>query len=712
MILPLLPVLGWMIFWAIMATGTSIAQVTTNSSKHAVLIADRIAILSDNELVAEGHVEVFHGKRKLTARRITYNTERHNLMIDGPIYLTDNHSTRILANSAMLDRNIQDGLMTGAKLILGQHIQLATIQLERSKGQYSTLHNAVATSCRICEEGDAPLWQIRARRVVHDQANRQLHFEGARLLIMDVPVLYLPRLRLPEPALERASGFLIPSLRTTTQLSTGIRIPYFQEFGDHADLTVSPYLSSRTSTINLTYQHAFSRGRLAFEGGFTRDDLIPGLNRGYVFGAGGFAFDNGHELYFDVEWASEEAYLHDYNLPNKDRLDSEIAFTRTGSTSYYRAGFIHFQSLREGEIETEIPTLVTEFDAYHRYTPQNIGGEIRLVLATQAYRRSSPLDEKGRDIARTSIDSVWQDNTIFASGLRTDWQLGLVADAYRVRQDRRFPSTLTRTTPYAALTLRFPLTRVRNHTIHFIEPVAQIGWSHASNDIILGSQTNSIEFDEGNLLSLSRFPEPIARQDGTAFAYGGTWRNLTQTREINLTLGQVIFSKDQNGFSRTSGLSGNISDILIAGQYKNMRNFDLTARAILARNVRVSKSEFRANWYEKSFDLGGAYIFLRTDPTENRSNTISEVKMDASFDITPYWILATDWQYNVTNRRASKTGVGLTYVNECVEIDFSIERRNTSSTHIEPLTEFRFNIVLHGFSTNSKEEEQVRSCKG
>ena len=123
--------------------------------------------------------------------------------------------------------------------------------------------------------------QTRAYSFSSKPGSRDLSF-----LIRNVPVFYLPRLRLPDPTLDRATGFLTPSIRTTSQLGTGLKIPYFIKIGDHKDLTLTPYLSSRTRTLELRYRQAFARGRIEFNGAVTRDDERPDSTRGYVFGYG------------------------------------------------------------------------------------------------------------------------------------------------------------------------------------------------------------------------------------------------------------------------------------------------------------------------------------------------------------------------------------------------------------------------------------------
>ena len=697
------------ILWSLPQAATA-QDTETDEPDPAVLIADRVSVTPDGKLIAEGSVEAFQGTQKITARRITYDRETATLTIEGPIRLTDGEEVSILANAAELDRDLQNGLMRGARMVLAEQVQLSALELRRSDGRYSQLYKTTVTSCRICEEGRAPLWQIRARRVVHDQEERQLYFDDAQFRLLDVPIFYLPSLRLPDPTLERATGFLIPSLRTTNQLSTGIRVPYFFRLGDHADITVAPYLSSRTRTLDLRYRQAFERGRIEFEGAVTRDDLIPDATRGYVFGAGAFALKDGYELTFDVEWSSDDAYLIDYGLPEKDRLDSEIAITKTTRDWFVGTSLIHYQSLRDGEDESLLPTLVADTAMDRRFFPTGIGGEVRLAVRAHAHQRSSNLDVLGRDVARMTADASWRDDVILTSGIRADWQMGFAADLFDIAQDSNYPDRLSRVTPRAALTLRYPMTQASGGATHFLEPIVQLGWTNVSGDAIPNDESGLVEFDQGNLLSLSRFPAPDAREDGPQLAYGVNYARYGPKWQSLLTLGQVIRDTSQPGFSSTSGLAGEFSDFLLAGQVRADFGLDLTARTIFDDSFDVSKAEIRGDWNGELLSLTGSYLWLQADAAEGRSQAVSEVYLDGEYKLNSLWTASANWRYDLADARAATAGVGLTYRNECVEVDLSLNRRYISSTSVEPTTDFGFTIALRGFNASNGTERYVRSC--
>ncbi len=233
----------------------------------ATLVADEVEIQADSVLVASGNVEVLHKGTRLRAERVTFDSKADRLKIEGPLILTDEQGTRLLADQADLSSDLQDGLLQGARLVLSQQLQLAATEMQRVGGRYTELGRTVASSCQVCAANPTPLWEIRARRVVHDQQARQLYFENAQLRVAGVPVFYLPRLRLPDPTLKRATGFLQPQIRSTSELGTGVGLPYFIALGDSRDLTITPFAATQNAqSLGLRYRQAFETGQIEIEG--------------------------------------------------------------------------------------------------------------------------------------------------------------------------------------------------------------------------------------------------------------------------------------------------------------------------------------------------------------------------------------------------------------------------------------------------------------
>lgn len=688
------------------------AQGTQEEAQPALLVADKVFITPERKLVAEGNVEAFQGDVKLSARRVVYDRETGELTLEGPIRIDQGGDSTILADSGQLDSGIQNGLLIGARMVFDQQIQIASVQAKRAAGRYTQFSKVSATSCHVCANGKPPLWQIRARKVTHDQLERQLYFEGAQLRVLDFPIFYFPYLRLPDPTLDRATGFLVPSIRSTSQLGTGVQVPYFFKLGDHKDLTLTPYLSARTTTLGYRYRQAFVNGRIQIDGAYTRDDIQPNQDRGYFFANGWFNLKNDYRLTFSLQTTSDDAYLADYGLPDLDRLRSEIALERIKRDTAFRTSFIHYKTLRDSEDQDEIPSRVFDLNYEKRFFPRALGGEVRLAFIGHAHERTSDADIVGRDIARATFDTEWLRSWTFASGLRADAQLGASIDSFDIRHDSQFPEQVTRTTPRAALTLRYPMTRrEKSGATQFLEPIAQVGWTHVSDTNVPNDESTFQEFDQGNLLSLSRFPAEDQREDGATAVIGVNWaRYAAGGWQALATVGQVFRADADSNFNLTSGLQGTSSDILLAGQIKTANGWSLAGRGLLDGDLSFAKAELRGGWQKDGSSLAGSYIWQETDPAENANDEISEILLLGGYRIDQNWLTGAQARYDLAQSEPLRLGLNLTYQNECVQVNMSVSRRFTSTSTIEPSTEFGFTLSLTGYALEGGGKTYKRTC--
>lgn len=698
------------------------AALSQQGREAALLVADDVFLSGKSELVAEGRVEAVWGDVRISATRIAYDREADRLDITGPIRIARGESITVLASNAEMDPAFENAILRGARLVLDQQVQLAAYQMNRVNGRYSQLYKTAVTSCHVCNASEPPLWQIRARRVIHDEDRKQLYFEGAQIRVRDVPVFYLPYLRLPDPTLKRASGFLIPSFSGSSILGTGVRMPYFIRLGDHRDLTVTPYLATKSRTLELRYRQAFRRGDVSFEGAVSRDDALPGETRAYLFGQGAFALRNDVKLAFDLELTSDDSYLVDYGYSDKDRLDSEISLSRTRRDSYTRGALVHYNTLRVGESDATIPSLIADFEHERRHFPRLLGGELRLRAGLHSHYRTSDLAidgadtdsiVDGRDVTRLNAEIDWRRSWTLGSGLRAQLRLGAAADQFYTGQDATRPGSAAEITPMAAMTLRWPHAKsAASGAYHVIEPVVQLGWVGGSDPDVANDESTRVEFDEGNLLSLSHFPAADRRERGGSLAYGVSWtRRGPGGFESNLTVGQVLRDTPQPDFSQTSGLSGKNSDLLVAGQILSEGGLSFSGRALLGEDFDLSKAEARASYQQKRFGIGASYVWLGADPDEDRAATLAELSLDGLYRFSRHWTGSASMRYDVSADEAAEAALGLQYRNECVKVDLSLSRRFTSSTILSPSTDISFTVGLLGFSATSRDKSYARKCK-
>lgn len=674
----------------------------------ATLLADQVALDTENRLTASGGVVIWYRGTRLIASRVIYDSENGGAVIEGPIHLTQPgragtpDETIVIADSAQLEPNLQDGILRGARLVLAREMQLASRQAQRSEnGNVTRLDNVVASSCQVCAENPIPLWEIRARSITHDARKRQLYFDHPQLRAFGMPIAVLPWLTAPDPTVERMSGFLQPQFRTTSGLGFGIKLPYFVTLGDHADITLTPYVSaSRTRTLELRYRQAFASGAMEWNGALSRDDIEKGKTRGYLFGAGRFELPRGYMLGFQLQMASNRAYLLDYDISDADRLWSGITLDRVRRNRMMTARIGNYESLRDDEPEEMTPSVVADALWRRRWSPDRIGGIASLEWSLHAHRRSSNENRLGRDMARGSVMLNWRRSEILPGGLLGALQAQLNADIYRINQDSDYDDWVARADPAIAVELRWPLARHSGGVTHIVEPIAQLIWSPERNyaDDVPNEDSNLIEFDEGNLFSMSRFSGWDARESGLRANLGIGWTRIDPAGwSIGLTAGRVLRSRPDPAFGASRLQGEKQSDWLLAAHYSGANGLAIANRALFDDSFSISRNELRLGWYRPGLQVSAGYLWLDSDPIEDRMENVSELTAAAGWQVAQGWWATAETRYDFTADDAQKAELGLEYRNECITVEMSVERRFTSSDEVNAETSFDLGIRLGGF---------------
>lgn len=678
----------------------------------ALLVADSIVVTPDNQLIADGNVEIMYDGRNLQASRVIYDQATDTVRLIGPLRSTAADGAVVLASEAEIDAGLRNGILRGARVVLDRQLQLAAVQMARVEGRYSVLSRASLTSCQICANGKPPLWEIRARRVVHDEVERKIYLDEAQFRVLDVPVAYLPTVRLPDPTVERERGFLFPIFRSTNQLGPGLKLPYFIPLGPHRDLLLTPYVSPETATLEYRYRQSFVQGDLQLDGAVTRDTLEPGETRAYLFAEGGFDVLRDYRLSFDVKLTSDDTYLREYGYSSSSRLRSSVALTRVSRDTFTRAELINFQTLREDEDNETQPGIIVDGLHYQRIHPQ-VGGELRLSALVHGHYRSSDEDVVGRDVYRASASALWRDSWLLTGGAQLSLQGGMAMDAVRNLQDSTSAEEDGSVAPFVAATLRYPLVASDASGARYsLEPLAQISWTGGDNLETANDESTRSEFDEGNLLALSRFTTTDRRERGYAMALGLRWGVVDPSGwRSTLSLGHILREETREDFSPSSGLSNQNSDWLIATELGNSTGLDFIGRALLdSETLEINRGEARGRWSNPIIDLSATYLLLPEDAEENRSERVSEWSFDGGYQFTRHWRASAGWNYDIAQDRSSSGDFGLEYQNECVLARFEVDQDFADSDNLDPTTTFGLTVELKGFATGGEAGGYRRQC--
>ena len=413
---------------------------------------------------------------------------------------------------------------------------------------------------------------------------------------------------------------------------------------------------------------------------------------------------------------SDDAYLFDYGITERDRLSSAVSVSRVRDNQAVRVEATSFRTLRarDLEIERELPNELIDFGFDQRLFEDPIWGQAWAGFSGTTLNRLSDDDQVGRDVSRITASLGWTTTTVLGPGIVAEGEARLDLDQYAVEEDSTLPDTGQRATPAAALSLSWPFARTDASGVrHLLQPTVQLAWSETSGDDAPNEDSTGVEFDEGNLFSLSRFPGEDRRETGLRTNLGVSWTRYDPDGwSLGVTTGRVIRFDDEDQFEFDTGLSGTASDWLVAGRIRIDNRLDLLSRTLFDDNLDISRSETRARWRDEKLTLAGTHLWRAADVLEGRPDDLSEVTLDGTYRFDRFWSATADWRLDADVGETTRAGIGLRYANECVAVDLSFSRRFTSSANVEPVTDIDLRVSLSGFGSSDRARAARRMCRG
>ena len=677
---------------------------------YAGLIADSITYDADSaDLRASGNVVVSYEGVALEAVSISYNSATGQLRAEGPLRLTTADGTVTLADLAELSSDLQTGLISGARVLLADQFQLAAPEIRRTGGRFTAFYQVVGSSCQVCGKRPTPIWQIRASRVIHDQEVGRFYFENATFVVFGLPILQMPRMSIPDPSITRSSGFLFPELAVSNSFGNGIKMPYYLVLGDHSDATFTPFVTTNGAfVIEAEYRKRLINGSIDILGAFALTDPVGGTG-GFLKASVSFGFGDRYEAFADFNFSSTNGFLRRFDYDESDRLVSEIGLRRYGDSGFLNASLVYFQSLREGELASEIPIVLPEVTWRRTFVEPLTGGSTAFTLETVGLWRSG-----GRDMLRASASGDWRRDWSAPFGMRLTTFAETHLDLYRVWDDGAYSDNVLKVfTPIIGAELRWPLSMTRGEVLHMLEPVAQFIYTvpFGFNDDVPNEDSTQLEFDETNLFAVNRFPGANVYEAGFRANLGASYRRFDPDGWIfGFDAGRVYRFKDNGQFTTESGLGGAVSDVLAAVRFELPPHVRVINRFLIGGGFNVKRAEVELSLDYDRFNIESSYVYLAPNVSADAPDARSEIQLAADWRMSQNWKIGAEWRHDLIAQEPVYGALGLTYGNECIEVEVSVARRFTDSANFPAGTTYNIAIKLAGLGATLQTEQPAQRC--
>jgi LPS-assembly protein len=196
-------------------------------------------------------VQIYYGGSTLEANRVVYDQKTKRLHAEGNVRLTEEDGKVTYGEIMDLSDDYRDGFVDSLRLDAPDQTRMAAARAERSSGNFTVFHNGVYTACAPCKDDPKkpPLWQVKAARIIHDQTEKMMYFEDARIEFFGRPLAWLPYFSAPDPTVKRKTGFLMPSISSSSVYGGAIEVPYYWALAPDYDATFAPMITTKQGPL-------------------------------------------------------------------------------------------------------------------------------------------------------------------------------------------------------------------------------------------------------------------------------------------------------------------------------------------------------------------------------------------------------------------------------------------------------------------------------
>jgi LPS-assembly protein len=263
---------------------------------------------NNHTVSAVGNVQIYYQGATLEADKVIYDQKNKRLRAQGNARLTESDGKISYGDIIDLQDDFRDGFVDSLRIDTPDQTRMAAARADRSAGNYTVLQSGVYTACEACREDPRkpPLWQIKAKRIIHDQTEKMMYFEDGSLEFFGKPIAWFPYMSAPDPTVKRKTGFLMPLFSTNSVYGFGAEIPYYIALAPDYDMTLSPRLTTKQGPLMQgEWRQRMENGSYTIKGAglyqldrgyFVRDNGVPTSGwrdwRGSIESSGRFALSS------------------------------------------------------------------------------------------------------------------------------------------------------------------------------------------------------------------------------------------------------------------------------------------------------------------------------------------------------------------------------------------------------------------------------------
>ncbi|MGJ8690932.1 MAG: LPS assembly protein LptD [Thalassotalea sp.] len=666
-----------------------IQQINKISPPAALLLAGKgMAISSQKTFLEKNQIARFSGNVTMASKNqsiqadfLEFNRKTTSMTAKGEIQFQTN-SINVFANYLSSNKQSNSTSLNNASYQLASnpgHGSAGIINVDNN-GTLSLIDSDFTTCF-----GETPDWQLKASEINISMKENIGEAYHARLHIFDVPVFYIPYFNFPVTN-QRKSGFLYPSISSSSRLGATIETPFYWNIADNMDATIAPkYMSKRGTQLLSEFRYLTGQqsGEIHFEY-LNKDDKYHNEDARYLtrFQHTG-TFSNNFRAHLDTTTISDDSYLVDIGSEHYNSNDAYLY--QTGELSYFSDSWALTARVQDFEI------LGNHLSSYKTVPQLEINKQIPLNLFNGRFELYSELSRFENDninlptAERYHVEAgvifpistpAWFLNSEFKL-LQTNYQQKNLSD------DSLLAKEVDRTLPKVRFHggINFDRTMSTPGYTQTLEPQLQYLYIPNKDQSSIGLYDSApLQDDFSGLFRDKRYSGLDRIAEANQYSWGVTSRILDPSNDeiFRFSLGRIVYLNDSNYLTADDLNQTEDQSALAAESF-----FQLNHQWQVSGNIQYNTESDITNNSQLNIDYQHNN-FINSQLNHRYIRNVSGVSLEQLSLLTNVTI-NDKWQFvgrvtqDLQQKRSIESYTGLQYESCCWAVRFAYHRHINSS---------------------------------
>ncbi|AFS47065.1 Organic solvent tolerance protein [alpha proteobacterium HIMB5] len=600
-----------------------------------------------------------------------------------------------LSNQKIASKDIE---ILYSKGELGENAKLKGKSL-LMENNITNISKGIFTTCKI-NNNCAP-WSIKSEKITHNKSKKTIYYDNSVFQLYDFPVFYFPKFFHPDPTVKRQSGFLTPSLMSSSTIGNSIKIPYYQVVSEDKDFTFTPRIFSNYDIL-LQNEYRQVNKHTNHISDFSVKKLNQS-NKTHFFSNTKIDLSNElifSDLEFNIEKTSNDTYLKKNKITSNTRsslnqslLNSFIKYNASTDDLKISTEFQVFEDLTKDKNSDKFQYIYPNFSISKLIQPKSdIKGELN-------YQISGSNIQKDTNIRETSIinDLNYSSDNFFSKfGTKSNLDL-LFKNTLKKGDNSSSYDKNTKNEIYTAAIFNssYPLKKLHNNNfISNLTPKILARYSPNNNENLTNSNR---KINSTNIFSNNRLGIGDSIEGGQSITIGLDYNYIDNNNNefLNFSINQIF--RDEKDFrlplkstmqNKSSDLVGNFNfypnqNFKIYYDFSMDNNFD-------TMNYNKLNSEFTVNNFITSFE------FLEEN---NDIGTDSYLKSDLKYLINNSSSIGYNTRRNRKTNLTEYYNLIYEYKNDCLIAAIEYNKDYYQDRDLAPSEEIFFKLTITPFTS-------------